>query len=115
MRIVRALVEQIGGELRIGSADRNQGARFTGLCSPDSFQKRAPRCVRLQLREEYWSVGKAERFEKENSQPSFDPKIFLAKVGEDGKRSPNSGKVNLSSHKATSPTRSFTFRKARSS
>ena len=33
MRIVRALVEQIGGELRIGSADRNQGARFTVLFS----------------------------------------------------------------------------------
>ena len=31
MRIVRALVEQIGGELRIGRADKNQGARFTVL------------------------------------------------------------------------------------
>jgi two-component sensor histidine kinase len=31
MRIVRALVEQIGGELRIGRADKNRGARFTVL------------------------------------------------------------------------------------
>ena len=33
MRIVRSLVEQIGGELRIGRADKNQGARFTVLFS----------------------------------------------------------------------------------
>jgi two-component system, sensor histidine kinase PdtaS len=33
MRIVRALVEQIGGELRIGRADKSQGARFTVLFS----------------------------------------------------------------------------------
>ena len=31
MRIVRSLVEQIGGELRIGRADKNRGARFTVL------------------------------------------------------------------------------------
>jgi two-component sensor histidine kinase len=29
MRIIRSLVKQIGGELRIGRGDRNQGARFT--------------------------------------------------------------------------------------
>ena len=33
MRIVRSLVKQIGGELRIGRGDRNQGARFTVLFS----------------------------------------------------------------------------------
>ena len=33
MRIIRSLVEQIGGELRIGRADKNQGARFTVLFS----------------------------------------------------------------------------------
>ena len=31
MRIIRSLVKQIGGELRIGRSDRNQGARFTVL------------------------------------------------------------------------------------
>jgi len=31
MRIVQSLVKQIGGELRIGRGDRNQGARFTVL------------------------------------------------------------------------------------
>jgi two-component system, sensor histidine kinase PdtaS len=31
LRIVRSLVEQIGGELRIGRADKNRGARFTVL------------------------------------------------------------------------------------
>jgi two-component sensor histidine kinase len=33
MRIVRSLVKQIGGELRIGRGDGNQGARFTVLFS----------------------------------------------------------------------------------
>ena len=33
MRIVQSLVKQIGGELRIGRGDRNQGARFTVLFS----------------------------------------------------------------------------------
>jgi two-component sensor histidine kinase len=33
MRIVRSLVKQIGGELRIGRGDRNQGARLTVLFS----------------------------------------------------------------------------------
>ena len=33
MRIVRSFVEQIGGKLLIGRADRNQGARFTVLFS----------------------------------------------------------------------------------
>jgi len=33
MRIVRSLVERIGGELRIGRADNNRGARFTVLFS----------------------------------------------------------------------------------
>ena len=33
LRIVRSLVEQIGGELRIGRGDKNQGARFTVLFS----------------------------------------------------------------------------------
>jgi two-component system, sensor histidine kinase PdtaS len=33
MRIIRSLVERIGGELRIGRGDKNQGARFTVLFS----------------------------------------------------------------------------------
>ena len=33
MRIIRSLVERIGGELRIGQGDRNQGTRFTVLFS----------------------------------------------------------------------------------
>ena len=33
MRIIRSLVERIGGELRIGRGDNNQGARFTVLFS----------------------------------------------------------------------------------
>jgi two-component sensor histidine kinase len=33
LRIIRSLVKQIGGELRIGRGDRNQGARFTVLFS----------------------------------------------------------------------------------
>jgi two-component sensor histidine kinase len=33
MRIIRSLVEQIGGELRIGRGDKNQGTRFTVLFS----------------------------------------------------------------------------------
>jgi two-component system, sensor histidine kinase PdtaS len=33
MRIIRSLVERIGGELRIGRGDSNQGARFTVLFS----------------------------------------------------------------------------------
>jgi two-component system, sensor histidine kinase PdtaS len=33
MRIIQSLVERIGGELRIGRADKNQGARFTVLFS----------------------------------------------------------------------------------
>jgi len=33
MRIIRSFVKQIGGELRIGRGDRNQGARFTVLFS----------------------------------------------------------------------------------
>ncbi len=33
MRIIRSLVKQIGGELRIGQDDRNRGARFTVLFS----------------------------------------------------------------------------------
>ena len=33
MRIVRSFVEQIGGKLLVGPADRNQGARFTVLFS----------------------------------------------------------------------------------
>ena len=31
MRIIRSLVKQIGGELRFGRSDRNQGAQFTVL------------------------------------------------------------------------------------
>jgi two-component sensor histidine kinase len=33
MKIIRSLVERIGGELRIGRGDNNQGARFTVLFS----------------------------------------------------------------------------------
>jgi two-component sensor histidine kinase len=33
MRIIRSLVKQIGGELRIGRGDRDQGTRFTVLFS----------------------------------------------------------------------------------
>jgi two-component system, sensor histidine kinase PdtaS len=33
MRIIRSLVKQIGGELRVGRSDRNQGVRFTVLFS----------------------------------------------------------------------------------
>jgi len=33
MRIIRSLVERIGGELRFGQGDRNQGTRFTVLFS----------------------------------------------------------------------------------
>ena len=33
MRIIQSLVKQIGGELRIGRGDRNQGTRFTVLFS----------------------------------------------------------------------------------
>jgi len=33
MRIIRSLVKQIGGELRVGRSDRYQGARFTVLFS----------------------------------------------------------------------------------
>lgn len=33
MTIVRSLVGRIGGELRFGRADENQGARFTVLFS----------------------------------------------------------------------------------
>ena len=33
MKIIRSLVKQIGGELRIGQGDKNQGARFTVLFS----------------------------------------------------------------------------------
>jgi two-component sensor histidine kinase len=33
MRIIRSLVRQIGGELRIGRGDKNQGTRFTVLFS----------------------------------------------------------------------------------
>jgi two-component sensor histidine kinase len=33
MRIIRSLVERMGGELRIGRGDNNQGARFTVLFS----------------------------------------------------------------------------------
>ena len=33
MRIIRSLVERIGGELRIGQSDNDQGARFTVLFS----------------------------------------------------------------------------------
>ena len=33
MRIIRSLVKRIGGELRFGPGDRNQGARFTVLFS----------------------------------------------------------------------------------
>jgi two-component system, sensor histidine kinase PdtaS len=33
MRIIRSLVERIGGELRIGRGDMDQGARFTVLFS----------------------------------------------------------------------------------
>jgi len=33
MKIIRSLVMQIGGELRFGRSDNNQGARFTVLCS----------------------------------------------------------------------------------
>lgn len=31
MKIVRSLVEEIGGELRFGRGDRNQGTRFVVL------------------------------------------------------------------------------------
>ncbi len=33
MRIIRSLVERIGGELRIGRGDMSQGSRFTVLFS----------------------------------------------------------------------------------
>jgi two-component sensor histidine kinase len=33
MRIIRSLVERIGGELRIGRGDKSQGPRFTELFS----------------------------------------------------------------------------------
>jgi two-component system, sensor histidine kinase PdtaS len=33
MRIIRSLVKQIGGELRIGRDDKNEGTRFTVLFS----------------------------------------------------------------------------------
>jgi len=33
MRIIRSFVERIGGELRVGRGDGNQGARFTVLFS----------------------------------------------------------------------------------
>ena len=33
MRIIRSLVKQIGGELRIARGDNNQGAQFTVLFS----------------------------------------------------------------------------------
>jgi two-component sensor histidine kinase len=33
MRIIRSLVERIGGELGIGCSDNDQGARFTVLFS----------------------------------------------------------------------------------
>ncbi len=33
MKIIRSLVKQIGGELRISRGDKNQGARFTVLFS----------------------------------------------------------------------------------
>ncbi len=33
MRIIRSLIEQIGGELRIGRGDMSQGTRFTVLFS----------------------------------------------------------------------------------
>lgn len=33
LRIIRSLVKQIGGELRVGRGDKNQGARFTVLFS----------------------------------------------------------------------------------
>ena len=29
MKIIRSLVERIGGELRVGSGDNGQGTRFT--------------------------------------------------------------------------------------
>jgi hypothetical protein len=33
MKIIRSLVERIGGELRFGRGDNNQGAQFTVLFS----------------------------------------------------------------------------------
>jgi two-component system, sensor histidine kinase PdtaS len=39
MRIVRSLVERIGGELQIGQGDRNQGTRFTVLFSRSGDRK----------------------------------------------------------------------------
>jgi len=33
MKIIQSLVKQIGGELRCGPSENNQGARFTVLCS----------------------------------------------------------------------------------
>ena len=45
---------------------------------------------------------------------SFDPKLFLAKVGEE-KRYPNIGKIKLSFRKDKSRTLFFTSGKARSS
>jgi hypothetical protein len=33
MKIIRSLVERIGGQLRFGRGDKNQGARFTVLFS----------------------------------------------------------------------------------
>jgi two-component system, sensor histidine kinase PdtaS len=33
MRIIRSFVERIGGELRIGRGDKDQGTRFTVLFS----------------------------------------------------------------------------------
>jgi hypothetical protein len=46
--------------------------------------------------------------------PKFDPKTFLANVGE-GKRYPNSTRIKLFSHRGRSRTRFFTSSKARSS
>jgi len=41
MKIIRSLVERIGGELRIGPGDKNEGTRFT-CCSPDWSQSGLP-------------------------------------------------------------------------
>ena len=51
---------------------------------------------------------------RKKAKASFDPKTFLAKVGE-GKTMSNTGRIKLFSHKERLRTRFFTSSKARSS
>ncbi len=59
-------------------------------------------------------TGKRQAFVRKRVKVSFDPKIFLAKVGE-GKTISKYGRIKLFSHKERLPTRFFTSSKARSS